>query len=133
MLGTALMRLIHAKTLCTLAAMTALTGPAFAHHAGNAFDMSRSETISGTVSQWLWTNPHTWIYLSVPTAAGDVEYRFEGMAISILARTGWTSKSLKAGDKISVSFAPYKDERKGGEYRTVTTADGTRLGQAGGL
>ncbi|MFT3907111.1 MAG: DUF6152 family protein [Steroidobacteraceae bacterium] len=101
---------------------------AAAHHAGNAFDTSNPQTVSGTVQQFYWTNPHTWIYLLVDSPQGQQEYRFEGMSVSILARAGWTSGSLKPGDKITVTYAPYKDDRKGGEYRTVVTASGETVG-----
>ena len=108
---------------CTLAAV-----PTLAHHSGTAFDNAQTRAISGVVVQFLWTNPHTWIYLEVSNAnGGKEEYHFEGMSVSILARSGWNSRTIKPGDQVSITYAPYKDERKGGEYRLVTFPDGRTL------
>ena len=100
-----------------------------AHHAGTAFDMGQSETVTGIVKEFRFVNPHTWIMLEVEEEDGTVrDYKFEGQSVSVLARSGWTRKTLQPGDRITVNFAPYRDERVGGEFRTVTLADGTVMG-----
>lgn len=106
----------------------AAAGSVRAHHAGTAFDVANIRTISGTVEKFLWTNPHSWIYLKVPgTDGSEEEYHFEGMSISILARSGWNSQIIKPGDKVTITYAPYKNDRKGGEYRSVACPDGKVL------
>lgn len=100
-----------------------------AHHAGTAFDMEQSKTVTGVVKVFRFVNPHTWIMLEVEEEDGTVrEYKFEGQSVSVLARSGWTRKTLQPGDRITVSYAPYRDERLGGEFRTVTLEDGTVMG-----
>ncbi|MFT3905924.1 MAG: DUF6152 family protein [Steroidobacteraceae bacterium] len=101
-------------------------GLAMAHHAGTAFDSSQQLVVDGTVQEFKWVNPHIWLFLQVPKAGGGYDvYQFEGASVSVFARSGWTSKTLNPGDKIQVLYSPYKEpDRKGGEFRTVTTADG---------
>lgn len=100
-----------------------------AHHAGSAFDMTRELTIVGTVKEFKWVNPHTWLYLMVPDEKGEmVEWKLEGGSISILGRAGWNAKILQPGEKITVTVTPLRSGQPGGEYRTVTKADGKTLG-----
>lgn len=114
-----------------------------AHHSFAMFDMSKNVTLKGTVRTWEWTNPHTWLWVYVtevdgqPVADKDgnpVVWGLEGTAPGELMRQGITNKSLKAGDKITVSARPLKDGRNGGSMGRVTFADGKTLGggSAGG-
>lgn len=100
-----------------------------AHHAGTAFDETRQLTLIGTVKEFKWVNPHTWLYVLVPNAKGEPEeWQLEGGSISILGRAGWNSKTLKPGDKVQVLIKPLRNGGNGGEYRTVTKEDGTTYG-----
>ena len=84
-----------------LAAAVALgTGSAAsAHHSFAAFITTTEKTISGTVKQVDWTNPHTWIWVDVSNGQGTVEtFGFEGMSPNYLARRGWSKSTLKPGD-----------------------------------
>src|SRR5262245_61268746 len=78
---------------------------AAAHHSFAAFDTSSQKTVTGTVKQVDWTNPHIWIWLDVPNAKGTVEvFGFEGMSPNYLARRNWTKDSLKPGDRITIDY-----------------------------
>jgi hypothetical protein len=110
--------------LLTLAAGAAVS----AHHSFAPFDMQAEKTISGTVKQFDWTNPHTWIWVNVPDGHGGVEtWAIEGMSPNFLGRRGWTKSSLKAGDKISLVIRPLRDGSKGGMFVRATLADGKVL------
>ena len=50
----------------------ALAGPALAHHSFAMFDNEHQTKIEGTVTDFQWTNPHVYIQLAVPDAAGKV-------------------------------------------------------------
>jgi uncharacterized protein DUF6152 len=112
----------------SVAVMLALEVGAAAHHSFAPFDMQAEKTISGTVKQFDWTNPHTWIWLNVPDGHGGVEtWAIEGMSPNFLGRRGWTKSSLKAGDKISMVIRPLRDGSKGGMFVRATLADGKVL------
>ena len=99
-----------------------------AHHSFAPFDMGAEKTISGTVKQFDWTNPHTWIWVNVPDGHGGVEtWAIEGMSPNFLGRRGWTKSSLKAGDKVSLVIRPLRDGSKGGMFVRATLADGKVL------
>jgi len=102
-----------------------------AHHSTSAFDPEKVVTLTGTVTQWKWVNPHVWIFLSVDDGkGGKVEWQIEGRPPGILARSGWSKNTFKAGDKITVDFSPARDGSRTGLTTRVTLADGTVLSQA---
>lgn len=122
--------------------MMASSQTASAHHSFAMFDMSKQVTLKGTVRTWEWSNPHTWLWVYVtevdgkPVADKDgqpVVWGLEGTAPGELARQGtWSSKSLKPGDKITVTARPLKDGRSGGSMGKITFEDGRTLGGGGG-
>jgi len=109
----------------------AFAAPIAAHHSTAMFEWGKEVKIpAATVVSWEWTNPHTFLRVDVPNAAGGADrWVFEGMSPSHLARNGWSRKSLEAGQKIALSYYPLKDDRKGGFNVTVTFADGKKLAQ----
>ena len=120
-------RLIGASTALALAAGAA--APALAHHSFAMFDFQTEKTLSGTVVQFDWTNPHTFIWLESPTGANGAMERWglEGMSPNYLGRRGWSKATLNPGDKISVTIHPLKDGAKGGTYLKVRLADGKEM------
>ena len=103
-----------------------------AHHSFSAFNMQSEKTVNGTVKQFDWTNPHTWIWVNVPDGQGGMEtWAIEGMSPNYLGRRGWTKNTLKAGDKVTVVIRPLRDGSKGGMFVRATLADGRVLVQTG--
>jgi hypothetical protein len=112
--------------------VAATAGLAQAHHSFAPFDMTSQKTVTGTVKTVEWTNPHTWIWLDVPNEQGVLEpWGFEGMSPNYLARRGWTRTTLKAGDKITVSYRPLRDGSKGGMFVSTKLGDGRTLSMSG--
>jgi hypothetical protein len=108
-----------------LALAAAAAAPAFAHHSTAMFDMEHEVQLKGTVKDFQWTQPHTWIVFEAPNASGGVdEYGIEGMSPSYLGRNGWSKHTLSPGDKVTLSIHPLKDGRKGGFDASVTFPDG---------
>jgi hypothetical protein len=98
-----------------------LAGPAAAHHAFAMFDTNREVTLDGTVKQFQWTNPHTWVQLMVKAPSGrEVEWGIEGASPNNLARFGWTRNSLRAGDHVQAVVHPLKDGSIGGSLVKIT-------------
>ena len=101
------------------------TGPASAHHSFSMFDGGREVTVAGTVKEFQWTNPHTWLQVTVPGPNGEVvEWSFEGGSPGILSRNNWKRTSVKVGDKVTVTFHPLKNGDPGGSFVEVKTSDG---------
>jgi hypothetical protein len=93
--------------------------PAAAHHSFALFDVSKSVTLEGTVKQFEWTNPHSWIRLSVIGANDQPEeWLVELPAAASLAREGWNKNYLRSGERISVRINPLKNGMKGGSLQS---------------
>src|SRR5690348_3208320 len=121
------MKTRHA-TLLFGALLFALAASVQAHHSFAMFDMSKTVQYQGTVKELQWTNPHVWIELTVQEKDGPVTYSFEGAAIAVLKRVGWTKDSIKAGDVVTVVGHPYKNGKPGGSIDHLILADGRKLG-----
>jgi hypothetical protein len=108
-------------------AMSAI--PAFAHHSFAMFDAEKSKVLEGTVKEFQWTNPHSWILLMVDNAQGQPEqWAIEMGGPTGLARQGWVPKTLKPGMKIKTVVHPLRDGTNGGQFMAVTLPDGTQMG-----
>jgi hypothetical protein len=120
------------KRLVAIFALLLTAGAALAHHSPIVFDRTRQVTLDGTVTEFRWGNPHSWIHIDVADADGKVaNWSIEMDPASHLARQGWRSSTLKAGDKISVVVFPLRNDEKGGQYISVTLPDGKKLGGRG--
>jgi len=105
-----------------------MANAAYAHHSMEGFDRAKNVTLTGTVKQFKWANPHSWIELEVPNDKGGVEtWNIEMTAPFILVKAGWKSSSLKPGDKVTVVGHPQKSGEPGALFVSVTTADGLTL------
>ena len=108
-----------------------IVSTAVAHHSPIVFDRTKQVTILGTVTEFRWGNPHSWIHIDVADKDGKVgNWAVEMDPASHLSREGWRSSTLKPGDKISVVVFPLRNDEKGGQYISVTLPDGTKLGRA---
>lgn len=116
------------KTSYALALTVLCARQAVGHHAEGEFAHNRLTSAVGTVKEYLWVNPHALIYLQVTSASGRTEVTiFEGGSVKLMKRAGWTSNSLKPGDKVTVDYHPRRDKRPGGMFVTATLADGQKL------
>jgi hypothetical protein len=119
-------------SLITAGAMTLLAGVAQAHHSRAMFDQNQVLKLSGTVKEFEWTNPHTWVRVVVINQQGmPVDYVLEMASTGQQARIGWTKDSLKPGDKVSIEYNPLKDGSRGGLLTEITLPSGQHLGHGG--
>src|SRR4051794_37940552 len=122
----------HAACAAAAALIALSATPLLAHHSFAPFDMGVEKTITGTVKQVEWTNPHTWIWLDVMNDQGTTDaWGFEGMSPNYLARRGWTRTTLKVGDKLTVHYRPLRDGSKGGMFVSTKLPDGRTLSMSG--
>ncbi len=122
--------LMRFQLACAAAlALTVAGSSAQAHHSFAMFDLSKEVTVSGTVKQFQWTNPHAYIQLMAKDANGRVvEWSMEmGAPMYIYAR-GWRPRTLRAGMRINVKLNPLRNGRPGGVVRDVTDAAGKPIG-----
>ncbi|HET9833103.1 MAG TPA: DUF6152 family protein [Vicinamibacterales bacterium] len=107
-----------------IAAVVMTAATLSAHHSFAAFDMSEVKTITGVVSRFDWTNPHTFIWVDVTNDKGVVEsWAIEGMSPNYLGRRGWSKNSVKPGDKITVTVRPLKEGKTGGMFIRAQIGD----------
>src|SRR5688572_10659283 len=112
----------------SLIALLLAVAPAVAHHAAAGIDRSKTVTVEGTVKQFQWANPHSWMEIEVQNNKGGTDlWNFEMTSPAILVRAGWKSTSLKSGDKVKVSGRPFKNGDPGGLFVSVTLPDGKTL------
>ena len=118
------------KKITAVSAAFALAMPlaALAHHSFAMFDMSKSINYKGTVKEVQWTNPHVWVDIEVTADGKTSTLSFEGAAIPVLKRVGWTRGSVRQGDVVTVVGHPYKNGRLGGSIDYLILADGRKLG-----
>jgi hypothetical protein len=93
------------------------------------FDQTKQVTISGTVTEFQWTNPHVYIEIDVTDETGAVKHwSVEMGSPSILMQGGWKHKDVKPGDKVTVKVNPLRDGRTGGLLVQITLPGGRMLG-----
>ena len=103
--------------------------PALAHHSFAMFDAEKKITLEGTVKEFQWTNPHSWILMTVNNDKGQAEqWAIEMGGPAGLARQGWVPKTLTPGMKVKTVIHPLRDGNNGGQFMAITLPDGTLMG-----
>jgi Family of unknown function (DUF6152) len=99
--------------------------PASAHHSFAMFDYMKSVTLEGTVKEFQWTNPHSWILMRVRNPQGvEEQWSIELGTPAGLSHQGWVPKTLTPGMKITALIHPLKDGSRGGRGISITLPDG---------
>jgi hypothetical protein len=100
---------------------------AFGHHSFAIFDADSPRSLTGVVREFRWTNPHSWVFLTVANADGsDTVWEIEHGPINMLSRQGWTRTTLAAGDRVTVEVHPAHDGRPIGRFIDFQFADAAR-------
>ena len=96
--------------LSTILAVFMVTVPMLAHHGTNiSYDHSKTVTVTGTITEFVWQNPHTQVYFDVKDEKGNlVHWAGEMNSPGILQTAGWTKNTLKAGDHVTLTVHPSK-------------------------
>jgi hypothetical protein len=97
------------KTTLMVVGLLLLSLPLLAHHGTGTYDSTKSVTLSGTVTEFAFTNPHAALYFDVKDAQGKVvNWAIEMNSPGVLTRAGWTKRTFKAGDQITITVRPAK-------------------------
>jgi len=122
------MRNKPAAILLAVVGLLAVSVPVFAHHGYAAYDTDRKVTLKGTVTRWIWSNPHCMIQLDVTDDSGHVvRWITETENPTTMTRSGWTDKSIKVGEQVTVIVLPVKNGNPAGRILEVVLSDGQRL------
>ncbi|WP_133254988.1 DUF6152 family protein [Phenylobacterium hankyongense] len=113
--------------LAALGVSAATSGPALAHHSFAMFDQSKKVQLQGTVKDWQFTNPHSWLQLLVDENGHQIEYSIEGASVNTLIRRGWGVNTFKPGDKITIVVYPIKTGQRGGAFLSATLSNGKTI------
>ena len=115
-------------------AVSLVAAPTLAHHSRAMFDMGKNVTYRGVVEEYRWQNPHSHIVISIGAGAADPStvgtWTVEASAIGLMTSSGWTPKTYKPGDPITVVAHPSRDGSNLVLLFYAIKADGTRLYRA---
>lgn len=114
------------RHIVAAAVLAGIVAPAYAHHSFAMFDGTKTLTMTGTLKELEWSNPHAWIRVEVAdaTTGQGEEWSFEMGSPGQLGAKGMKPDSIKPGDKIVIKAHPMKDGSHGGQFMTVAFADG---------
>ena len=103
--------------------------PASAHHSFAMFDATKEITMSGTVKEFEWTNPHSWLRVTVndQKTGKPALWALELSSPARLTTMGMHADSVKAGDVVSVTFHPMKDGTRGGQFIAAKLPNGKNV------
>ena len=122
---------VLAPAIAFALAITSL--PAAAHHSYAMFDVEKKISVEGTVKQFAWTNPHSWIRLEVMDKNGKAqEWPVELGSLTILVGLGWNPHTLQPGDKIRITVHPMKSGAPGGDFVSLDNGGHSAVKNDGG-
>jgi Family of unknown function (DUF6152) len=117
------------RALLATVALLMTVVPILAHHGTATFDTDKEITLKGTVTEWIWANPHCFLKFDAKDDTGTVRnWAVETGNPTDMSTRGWRRNSFKFGDQISVTIQPVKNGAPVGRMRKVVLANGETLG-----
>ena len=123
---------MRSRIFLMLAAAVVTAAPALAHHGAGVFEPEKKVTVSGTVTDFQFVNPHVLVYMTVKGSDGkDVQWGGELTSPNRLARderaVKWHKEILKPGDRITVTGHPARNGAPMMDILKIVDAQGTVL------
>jgi hypothetical protein len=116
------------------AGLLAIPAPATAHHGAATFDTGRELVMDATVMEWVWSNPHCFLKFEGKEPDGTVrQWTVETQSPPDMVNRGWSRRSFKAGDRVTVTVEPVKSGSPVGRLLQVALADGRVLSARGAV
>jgi hypothetical protein len=102
------------NTLCAIAlaavGILAFCAPIFAHHGGAAYDTDKTITVKGTVTDYIWANPHVFVKVDSKDDGGNtVHWIVEAQNPVSMMQISWTKNTFKSGDQVEIDAMPAKN------------------------
>ena len=118
----------HLTVFVLVLTVSIVSLPLFAHHGNAVYDDTRTITLKGTVTQWVWSNPHCILHLDVPDESGQVvSWIVETENPTSMFNIGWTKTSMKPGDQVTVTALAVKNGKPIGRIVDVLLPGGQKL------
>jgi len=122
----------HIRSIPAIVIMLAIALPVLAHHGSASFDTTKELTLQGTVTEWIWANPHCFLKFDAKDETGMVRnWAAEVSNPTDMARRGWARTSFKVGEQVTVVVQPVKSGDPIGRIRSVTLPGGQTLSNTG--
>jgi len=122
------MRNAFGAALLAGAAIAVAAVPVIAHHSGAMFEDKKTITVEGTVKEFQYTNPHSWLLVDVKNADGSVTtWGFEAEGPTTLQRAGIKPSEFRAGTKVTMTGRPMKDGTPAATWELAVRADGKKF------
>lgn len=121
------------RALCVaMIAAASFSAPAGAHHSFAMFDAGKTVTLQGTVKEFEWTNPHSWLRVNVADdkTGKNMMWALEMSSPARLTTMGMHADTVKPGDKVSVTFHPMRDGTRGGQFIQAELPGGKQVVRA---
>jgi hypothetical protein len=115
--------------LAAVVVFTSASQPLLGHHGGATFDQTKSITLSGTMTELQFANPHVTLFFDVKDGESGETVKWSGWLTAPikLSRAGWTKRTLAPGDKVTITGNAHKDGSKVLQIRKVIGPDGKDL------
>ena len=116
------------KTVIAALGILLTSVPLTAHHGAAALDTGKEVTLKGTVTEWIWSNPHCFLQFDAKDATGTVRnWAVETQNPTAMTQRGFSRTLFKAGDEVTVIIEPVKNGQPIGRLLTVVLANGQKL------
>ena len=110
--------------------VVAFAVPLFAHHGAASFDSGKTVTVKGTVTEYVWSNPHVLVKVDAKDDSGNIaHWVLEAWNPVTQTGRGWSKNTFKAGDEVSLDITPAKNGQPVGEIRGRIEINGKELQQ----
>jgi len=119
---------------CAIVVGLLTAAPSFAHHSAVMFDDAKEVTVTGTIKEFQYTNPHSWLLVDVKNEDGSVTtWGFEAEGPSTLTRAGIRKSDFMPGTAITISGHPMRDGRPAAAWIKATRGDGKEFDPRAGF
>jgi Family of unknown function (DUF6152) len=101
-----------------VAGFLAVSLPLLAHHGNAAYDTAKTVTVKGTVTDYIWANPHVFLKVEAKDDSGNtLHWVIEGQNAVTQATAGWSNSTFKPGDQVVIDVTPAKNGRPIGRFK----------------